>query len=263
MSAIREPAVAGQFYPAGAHELRAAVAALLDEAPAAEGAAPKALIAPHAGYVYSGPVAAHAYARLRPHGGRYRRVVLVGPSHRVVVPGVALSGADAFRMPAGDVPVDEAAVARLERHGVPTVRAAHAREHSLEVHLPFLQALLEDFTLVPLVVGDAGPEEVGEVLDLLWEGPETLIVVSSDLSHYSSYEDARARDAATCRAIESFDPQRIDYEDACGAGPIRGLLVTAKRRRMHLTTLDLRNSGDTAGGTNRVVGYGAWSLVED
>lgn len=262
MAAIREPAVAGQFYPAAPGELRAAVAALLDEAPAADGPPPKALIAPHAGYVYSGPVAARAYARLRPHRDRYRRVVLVGPSHRVVVPGLALSGADVFRTPAGDVPVDTEAVALLKRHGVPTSRAAHAREHSLEVHLPFLQAVLGDFTLVPLVVGNAEPGEVAAVLDLLWDGAETLVVVSSDLSHYLSYEDASRRDAATCRAIESIDPARIDYDDACGAAPIRGLLVTAKRRNLQLTTLDLRNSGDTAGGTNRVVGYGAWMLVE-
>ncbi|HZD53106.1 MAG TPA: AmmeMemoRadiSam system protein B [Woeseiaceae bacterium] len=262
MAVIREPAVAGQFYPAVAGELRAAVDALLDEAPAADIAAPKALIAPHAGYRYSGTVAARAYAQIRPFRGRYRRVALLGPSHRVALHGVALSGADAFRMPAGDVPVDKAAAALLERHGASPSRAAHAREHSLEVHLPFLQALLEDFTLAPLVVGDAEPDEVAEILDLLWDGPETLIVVSSDLSHYLSYEDAHARDALTSRAIESFDPAPIGYDDACGAAPIRGLLAKAKRRGMHITRLDLRNSGDTAGGTSHVVGYGAWALTE-
>lgn len=262
MISIREPAVAGQFYPASPGELRATVAALLDDVPAVNGAAPKALIVPHAGYVYSGPVAARAYARLRPHRHRYRRIVLLGPSHRVHVPGLGLSGADAFRTPAGDVPVDAAAVALLARHGVSTSRAAHASEHSLEVHLPFLQALLDRFTLVPLVVGDAGPEQVAQVLDLLWDGRETLIVVSSDLSHYLPCEDARARDAATCRAIETFDAYRIGYDDACGAGPIRGLLLAARRRGLRITTVDLRNSADTAGPANRVVGYGAWTLTE-
>jgi hypothetical protein len=262
MGAIREAAVAGRFYPGRAAELRAAVAALLDEAAAPAAASPpRALIVPHAGYVYSGAVAARAYARLRPHREQYRRVILAGPAHRVPVAGFALPGADAFRTPLGDVPVDRAAAAALEAHGVRVSDAAHAREHSLEVHLPFLQAAVGEFSLVPLVVGDAEPEVVAKVLDLLWGGPETLIVISSDLSHYLSYDDARGRDRATCRAIEELDPRRIGYDDACGAAPVRGLLVTARRRGMRITTLDLRNSGDTAGGRDRVVGYGAWALA--
>ncbi len=260
MTVIRQPAVAGQFYPGTAVELEATVKALLEAAPAAEGPAPKALIVPHAGYVYSGSVAAAGYAHVQPYRERYTRVILLGPCHRVPFRGLALCGADAFRTPVGDVSVDAAALASLEAHGVRVFDATHAHEHSLEVHLPFLQSLLGSFALVPLVVGDAEPEEVADVLDVLWGGPETLIVVSSDLSHYLRYEDAKARDAATCRAIERFDAHGVGYDDACGATPIGGLLVAAKRRGLEITTVDLRNSGDTAGGKERVVGYGAWVL---
>lgn len=262
MGAIREPAVSGRFYPGSAGELEATVAALLDEAPAIRAPAPKALIVPHAGYAYSGRIAARAYVALKPHRKQYRRVILVGPSHRVVVQGVALSGASAFRTPVGDLPVDGAATALLARHGLRVSKGAHAREHSLEVHLPFLQALLREFMIVPLVVGDAAPEAVAEVLDLLWGGLETLIVISSDLSHYLSDEDALVRDAATANAIERFEVCRIGYDDACGAAPIRGLLVAATQREMSIERIDLRNSGETAGGSDRVVGYGAWILRE-
>jgi hypothetical protein len=262
MTVIREPAVAGQFYPATADGLEATVTALLDEAQVTDGPAPKALIVPHAGYVYSGPVAARGFAHLKRYRDRYQRVILLGPCHRVPVRGLAISGADVFRTPVGDVPVDTAALASLERHGVRVFDAAHRNEHSLEVQLPFLQALLGSFTLVPIVAGNAEPEAVAEVLDLLWNGPETLIVISSDLSHYLSYEDARVRDAATCQAIERFDAHSIDYDGACGATPIGGLLVAAKRRSMEITKVDLRNSGDTAGDKSRVVGYGAWVLRE-
>jgi AmmeMemoRadiSam system protein B len=266
MSMIREPAVAGLFYPGVGPELEATVTALLDDAPAASGAAPKALIVPHAGYVYSGPVAASGYARLQAYRDRYRRVILLGPCHRVPFRGMAVSGAAAFRTPVGDVPVDTAVVKnlieRLDGQGVRIFDASHEHEHSLEVHLPFLQALLESFTLVPIVIGDAEAETVAHALDILWGGPETLIVVSSDLSHYLEYDDARVRDGATCRAIEKFDARRINYDDACGAVPIGGMLVAAKRRGMLIETVDLRNSGDTAGDRDRVVGYGAWVIRE-
>jgi hypothetical protein len=262
MTVIREPGVAGQFYPGTAAGLKATVAALLEDAQVADGPAPKVLIVPHAGYVYSGPVAARGYGHLQPYCDRYRRVILLGPCHRVPLRGLALSGADRFRTPVGDVPVDTAALPTLARYGVTVSDAAHRHEHSLEVQLPFLQALLGSFTLVPIVAGDAEPEAVAEVLDVLWNGPETLIVISSDLSHYLRYVDAKARDAATCRAIERLDAQSIGHDDACGATPIGGALLVAKRRRMEVTTVDLRNSGDTAGDKSRVVGYGAWVLSE-
>ncbi len=261
MTLIREPAVAGQFYPGNAEELSATVATLLDEAQEKDTPAPKALIVPHAGYIYSGPIAASAYARLWPYRSQYQRVILLGPCHRTPVHGLALSSADAYRMPTGDVPLDKAAIADLDIAGVEVFDAAHRDEHSLEVHLPFLQAVLGDFSVVPIVVGDASPELVARVLDALWGGPETLIVISSDLSHYLKYDEARAIDAVTCKAIEHFDAGNINHDMACGATPVAGLLVAARRRGMKVTTLDLRNSADTAGDQSFVVGYGAWMFV--
>ncbi|MCP5090479.1 MAG: AmmeMemoRadiSam system protein B [Gammaproteobacteria bacterium] len=261
MTLIRTPAVAGQFYSGNAAELSATVATLLDEAQDKDTPAPKALIVPHAGYIYSGPVAASAYARLRPYRDQYQRVVLLGPCHRTPVRGIALCSADAYRMPMGDVPLDKSAIGRLNIPGVELFDESHRYEHSLEVHLPFLQTVLGEFEVVPIVVGDAAPELVSEVLDALWGGPETLIVVSSDLSHYLPYEDARAVDAVTCRAIEDLDAGWINHDMACGATPVRGLLIAAKRHGLVVTTLDLRNSGDTAGDRDNVVGYGAWMFV--
>lgn len=237
------------------------VMALLEEVQDKDTPAPKALIVPHAGYIYSGPVAANAYARLLPYNAQYQRVILLGPCHRVLVRGLALSSADIFRTPMGDVPVDKAATAGLDLPGLHVFDVPHEDEHSLEVHLPFLQSVLGDFSVVPLVVGDATPELVSRVLDALWGGPETLIVVSSDLCHYLKYDEARAMDAKTCEAIEHFDAGRINNNRACGATPLAGLLIAAKQHDMQVTTLDLRNSGDTAGDKQTVVGYGAWMFV--
>ena len=259
MSKIKLPAVAGLFYPADPRELAAQVDDLLAEAAPPPGPVPKALIAPHAGYVYSGPVAASAYARLRPAAERIRRVVILAPAHRVPFRGLAVSSADYFRTPLGDVPVDRAGVATaLAFPQVHPFDAAFEEEHALEVHLPFLQRVLKAFTLVPIIVGDARPEEVAEVLEALWDGDETLIVVSSDLSHYLDYATARARDAHTTRAIEALNPQEIGFEDACGRIPVSGLLLAARAHGLHAETVDLRNSGDTAGDRSRVVGYGAY-----
>ena len=263
MTQIREPAVAGSFYPAGGGELGRTVRAMLREAQAPAGPAPKALIVPHAGYVYSGGVAAAAYARLEAWRDRFTRVVLLGPSHHMAWPRLAVSGAAAFRTPLGDVPVDREAAAGLKALGVVVSEAPHRVEHSLEVQLPFLQAALDAFSLLPLAVGDADPEAVAEVIDHLWGGPETLFVVSSDLSHFLAYGAAQRRDEATCRAIEAMDIGRIGAHDACGSRPVKGLLLAARRRGMRVTTLDLRNSGDTAGDRSRVVGYGAWMFLEE
>ena len=262
MTAIREPAVAGQFYPGNASELGATIRTFFAEVSVEEGPAPKALIVPHAGYIYSGPVAATAYARLRPWREQYTRVILLGPCHRVAVRGLALSSAEVFRTPLGDVSLDKDAIAALTMPAVRVFDASHQLEHSLEVHLPFLQTVIESFSLVPLVVGDATPETVAEVIDALWGGPETLIVISSDLSHYLAYDEARVSDKATCQAIESLEAHSIDHDHACGATPIGGLLISAKRRGMQVATLDLRNSGDTAGGRDQVVGYGSWLFLE-
>jgi len=262
MNAIREPVVAGRFYAKSADELVRSVTMMLDAVPATLGPAPKALIVPHAGYVYSGPVAASAYAELRPYHDRYRRVVLLGPSHRVPFRGLAMTNAAAFRTPLGDVRIDHEAVTGLDIPGLGLADAPHAAEHSLEVQLPFLLNVLGDFALVPLVVGDAAPALVARVLDALWDGPETLIVISSDLSHYLAYDDACEVDARTCEAIEHFDAERLDHDMACGATPVAGLLLAARRRGLDIRTLDLRNSGDTSGDKGAVVGYGAWMLFD-
>lgn len=261
MTVVRKPAVAGQFYASNASELATTVETLLSEVEEPGGAlsaAPKAIIAPHAGYIYSGPVAASAYACLRPHRDRYNKVVLLGPCHRVPVEGMALSGADVFRTPVGDVAIDRATVAGIAGEGVEISDLAHQYEHSLEVHLPFLQAVLDEFSLVPIVVGDATPDDVADVLDRVWGGDETLIVVSSDLSHYLRYAEARVFDEETRDAIEHFDYRLIDHSHACGATPLGGLLLAARRRGLQVRTIDLRNSADTSGDRRVVVGYGAW-----
>ena len=258
MDNVRNPAVAGLFYPDDPRELRALLTGYLAAARSA-GPVPKAIIAPHAGYIYSGPIAASAYARLKPARGTITRVVLLGPAHRVGFRGLALPSADFFVTPLGRIAVDREAVAKIS--ALPQVHvkdAAHAQEHSLEVHLPFLQEVLGDFQLVPLVVGDADTEDVGEVLDILWGGPETLIVISSDLSHYHDYRTAQRLDRATSEAIEQLRPQDIDYDSACGRNPVNGLLHVARKLGLKANTIDLRNSGDTAGAHDRVVGYGAY-----
>lgn len=264
MVSLRPAAVAGMFYPAAPRELAGEVDDLLGHSAGADFAPgfPKALIVPHAGYVYSGGIAAEAYDRLRPARGIVRRVVLLGPCHRVPVRGLALPGAAAFDTPLGRVPVDRSATEALA--GLPQVvvsDAVHAEEHALEVQLPFLQRVLGEFSLVPLAVGSATASEVAAVIEKLWGGEETLIVISSDLSHYHPYDEACAIDRATARAILEFDAG-IDHEQACGATPVAGLLLAARRRGLNIELLDLRNSGDTAGGRGRVVGYGAFALWE-
>ena len=261
----RNPAVAGMFYPGNRAELAHAVTQMLGAAAAAapERPAPKAIIAPHAGYIYSGPVAASVYSLLAPARKMIKRVVLLGPTHRVPVRGLALPGVAAFATPLGVVPIDHDAVAALDPLSqVGTSAQAHALEHSLEVHLPFLQAVLERFTLVPLAVGQADAGAVAEVIDTLWGGPETLIVVSSDLSHYLPYADAQALDGATAQAILELAVD-ISHTQACGATPVTGLTYTARRRGLKPELVDLRNSGDTAGDKQRVVGYGAFAFYED
>lgn len=259
MSMVKPPAVAGMFYPADPAELAREIDQMLTQARPGSEPAPKALIAPHAGYIYSGPVAASAYARLLPAAERIRRVVILAPSHRVPFRGLAVSSADWFRTPLGDVPVDKSAVELIAK--LPQVQvfdAAFADEHALEVHLPFLQKVLKEFSIVPIIAGDAAPTDVSEVLDTLWGGDETLIVVSSDLSHFLDYRTARERDQRTTQAIEALRPELIDFHDACGRIPVNGLLLAARKHGLEARTVDLRNSGDTVGDKRRVVGYGAY-----
>lgn len=263
MDQARPPAVAGTFYPSDGPTLRAAVERYLnDSAPVAETRPPpKAIIVPHAGYVYSGPVAARAFARLVPRRGAIERVVLIGPAHRLYVDGMALPKSTHFETPLGRVPVDQDAVASItDLPGVQVNEAAHRHEHSLEVQLPFLQAVLGSFSLVPLAVGQATPAAVAAVLERLWGGDETLIVISSDLSHYHAYATARAIDLATAEAVEARDGASLDGSRACGYLGIAGLLRVCVARGLPVVRLDLRNSGDTAGSRDEVVGYGAWAV---
>lgn len=263
-SAVTRPAaVAGMFYPGSPEALRDDVREFLAEAGPGDGVAPKVLIVPHAGYVYSGSTAARAYAALRRIAAQVRRVVLIGPAHRVAVRGVAIPSVDRFETPLGAVDLDRAVLDALaaEPHVVRSDRA-HATEHALEVQLPFLQEVLEDFTLVPLVVGDATPEEVAGVLERAWGGPETLIVVSSDLSHYLPYDAARRADAATLAQVLALGPE-LDHEQACGATPINALMLVARRRRLRPRLLAACSSGDTAGDRDRVVGYASVAFSAD
>jgi AmmeMemoRadiSam system protein B len=270
--AVRPPAVAGRFYPGDPGELEAAVRAFLDEASEADGpsafaghSAPVALVAPHAGYLYSGPVAGSAYALVRGSPG-FRRVVLLGPSHYVSFRGLALPECEAFSTPLGEHAVDAGGARELSAH--PAVRRwarPHGDEHSLEVQIPFLRVALGALPILPLVTGDARPEEVADVLDLVWTA-DTLVVVSSDLSHYLPYDEARRVDADTAAAVESLDIDAVAPHRACGAVALRGLMVAARRRGLEARCVDLRSSGDTASGRHgprgRVVGYGAFGFRE-
>lgn len=265
MQSVRPSAVAGAFYPAQPSALTHTVTALLAQAQRAAPApphAPKALIVPHAGYLYAGATAALAYAQLAPAREVIRRVVLLGPAHRVAVRGLALAGVDAFATPLGDIPIDTAAVASLRPlRQVVQSPAAHAMEHALEVQLPFLQTVLTHFTLVPLVVGDATAHEVAEVLAQVWGGPETLIVISSDLSHFLPDPQARAMDQATTERILALDGP-LSTTQACGGIPISGLLLAAGQRGLRAHLLGLCNSGQSTGDPSRVVGYGAFAFEE-
>lgn len=256
---IRKPAVAGQFYPADQNKLTDMVETMLGEAKPVTAGHIKALIVPHAGFIYSGPVAASAYQALSPQSEEIKRIILLGPSHRVGFHGLATISASEYQMPQGNIKIDRAATRLIE--ALPQVQQldqAHAQEHSLEVQLPFLQFLLGSFSLVPLVVGECSAKQVAEVLDLLWGSTETLIVISSDLSHYQSYQVAQQQDKQTSESILNLTPENIQYNDACGRNPVNGLLVAAKSHQLTPRLVDLRNSGDTAGTPDRVVGYGAY-----
>ena len=226
----RQPAVSGSFYPANPEQLHLMLNEYLSDA-ATDAKPPKAIIVPHAGYIYSGPIAASAYARLIKAHDRITRVVLIGPSHRVAFRGLAVSRAETFSTPLGNVPVDQAAVQTIvQLPFVEYLDQAHTYEHSLEVQLPFLQEVLDNFEIVPIVAGDASPGQVSQVLDMLWGGDETLIVISSDLSHYHDYASAQQMDKATSRLIEKLQYEHLASESACGKVPVSGLLKLAREK---------------------------------
>lgn len=258
--AQRQPAVAGTFYPASAQKLHHMLVQYLNDAKS-DAKVPKAIIVPHAGYIYSGPVAATAYARLKKAHNRITRVVIIGPSHRVAFRGLAISRTESFVTPLGAIPVDHEALQTIVHLPfVEYIEQAHTYEHSLEVHLPFLQEMLDNFKIVPIVAGDASAEQVSQVIDALWGGDETLIVISSDLSHYHDYLTAQQLDRSTSKVIEQLQYEQLDFESACGRVPVSGLLKLAREKSLSVKTIDLRNSGDTAGDKNRVVGYGAYVI---
>ncbi len=258
MTIVRHPSVAGSFYPDDPTTLRHSIEQYINEANLTP-LHPKAVIAPHAGFIYSGPIAGSVYKILGQLSSKITRVVLLGPSHRVAFKGCALSSADFYITPLGEIAIDKESYPSI--NALPFVHErdiAHLEEHSLEVQLPFLQLLLRDFLLLPIVVGNATPEQVAVLLNLVWGGDETLIIISSDLSHYHSYDTAQTMDEKTSLAIEILEPKHIGHNQACGHIPINGLLLAAKQRNMSARTIDLRSSGDTAGSKDQVVGYGAY-----
>ena len=262
MSTVRPPAVAGMFYPADPRQLEHDVQKYLAAAQP-QAFQPKALIVPHAGYVYSGAIAASAYATLKADSPHIRRVILLGPTHRVAVHGLALPDTDAFDTPLGRIPLDTDAMRTIARLPQVCVSGeAHEEEHSLEVQLPFLQNVLGEFTLLPLAVGMTTAAEVAEVLEAVWGGDETLIVISSDLSHFLPYSAAQSVDNKTAQDILHLH-QPINHEQACGGTPVSGLMIAAYRHHLTPHLLDLRNSGDTAGSQDRVVGYAAFVFCEE
>jgi AmmeMemoRadiSam system protein B/AmmeMemoRadiSam system protein A len=265
-AAARPPAIAGAFYPADRSQLRSEVEACLHAAasglPRSMLQRPKVLIAPHAGHIYSGAAAAKVYARIQPFAADIRRVVLLGPAHRVYFKGIALPGLGAYASPLGSVPIDTlGADAIADLPFVVTHTEAHSQEHSLEVHLPFLQCALGTFELLPLVVGDVTPSQVAEVIGRLWGGPETLIVISTDLSHFHAYDEANMIDAASCAQVMALDAT-LSHKQACGATPVNALLQLAAKRGLRIEQIDRLNSGDTAGDKERMVGYASFALYE-
>jgi hypothetical protein len=273
MNTVRQPAVAGLFYPSSAKELTIDINRYLNDAinnmpEHSRQLHPKAIIVPHAGYIYSGTVAAKAFATLLDLTDTITRVILMGPAHRIHFHGVAVTDVQYFRTPLGDTAIDTSSIRQLlSKPQVQVIDAAHWQEHSLEVQLPFLQTVLRDFSLVPIVIGDSTVSEVNQLLDILWGGPETLIVISSDLSHYHDYSTAQYIDRSTCEAIEHFDLDPITFQRACGCIGVKSLLTAAKKRLMSVHTLGLSNSGDSAVANDNtddrqcVVGYGSWALT--
>lgn len=270
MSIIRPPAVAGSFYPADADILRSEIDGLIDAALHSdvmqETATPKAIIVPHAGLMFSGSLAALGFATVRALKERIKRILIVGPAHRMAFQGIALAKADGFATPLGNVRCDLPALqTALALPQVQILDDAHKQEHGLEIELPFIQRLFgetADIGIVPLLVSRCSPRQVNEVIEKLWGGPETLIVISSDLSHFHDYDTAKRMDRNTRTMIEQFDAEGIGSDDACGALPVAGMLISARNRKMTIKTLGMRNSGDVTGDKSRVVGYGAWAIYE-
>ncbi len=260
-SRTRPAAVAGMFYPDDPQQLKSDINQYLSHASSSASPAPKAIIVPHAGYIYSASVAASAYQLLLSDVQKINQVILLGPSHHLAFRGIATPDNDYFATPLGKIRINQPLCLKSQSLDFVQINnLAHEQEHSLEVQLPFLQVILPDFELTPLVVGDCEMAQVGRLLELLWGGEETLIVISTDLSHFHNYQVANRLDKQTSLAIEQLQPERISSENACGKAPLNGLLTLAKKKQLTVNCLDLRNSGDTAGSMDRVVGYGAYAV---
>ncbi|VAW70803.1 Candidate phosphomevalonate decarboxylase; COG1355, Predicted dioxygenase [hydrothermal vent metagenome] len=261
LSRIRPAAVAGMFYPDDPQQLKSEISQYLNRASSSSSSVPKAIIVPHAGYIFSAPVAANAYHLLTPEIQKIKQVILLGPSHHLAFDGIATPDADYFATPLGKIKINHSLCLKAQSLDfVQTNNPAHQREHSLEVQLPFLQVILNDFELTPLVVGNCDMESISQLLELLWGGAETLIVISTDLSHFHNYQVANRLDRKTSQAIEQLQPDLISSENACGKAPLNGLLTLARKKQLTIDCLDLRNSADTAGSMDRVVGYGAYAV---
>jgi len=263
MNHIRPPAVAGSFYPDNVNTLQKMIQELMHQVPQRQNSStkPKALIVPHAGYIYSGLTAAFGYHQLQQFKQDIKRVILLGPSHRVALYGMAVPSVDYFQTPLGDIQLDTSEINKLVQQGlVDFSDQAHQQEHSLEVQLPFLQQVLDDFTLLPIVVGQSPYQVTSQLLESYINNSEDLIVISTDLSHFLTYQQAQERDQRTANLIENLSLEQLTGHDACGVMPLTGMLQTCKAHDFNITQLDLRNSGDTAGDKQRVVGYGSWAV---
>ena len=261
MKHTRPPAVAGSFYPGNQSDLASTIDELVAHSESQFSQPAKAFIVPHAGYQYSGSTAAEVYSLIEKQKKKVNRVVLLGPCHRVWTQGIAIPSCDSFSTPLGEIPLDKKTLAELSHlPQVDVYDAPHEQEHSLEVQLPFLQRVLDDFSLIPLAVGDATPSEVAKVLTDLWELPNTIFLISSDLSHFLTYEVAQNVDQHTTQRILAKDYMSLDHKMACGCTPIQGLLQVAKEKSLNITLLKQCNSGDTAGDKSRVVGYAAYAV---
>jgi len=268
---IRHPAVASMFYPGKPADLLNSVRKYLSDADAEQSTVKfkndensvRALIVPHAGYIYSGKIAASAYQLLQRNKYHFKRVLLLGPAHRLCLQGAAFPNEEVFETPLGSIILDKTRMKKLaaEFSWISFNEKAHAEEHSLEVQLPFLQETIADFELLPLVVGEMDSLQIAEMIQQFSTDLETLIVISTDLSHFHNYQTAYEKDALTANAIELLEPQKISSEDACGVYPLRGALVAALQNKWKIHRMGLCNSGDTTGDYGRVVGYGAWALT--
>ncbi len=260
---VRQPAVAGMFYPQDRLILEQTIKQFIAQAEQYN-PPPKALIVPHAGYIYSGYTAAQAYASLQSKSATIKKIVLLGPAHTMYFKGIAYDPATYVATPLGDIEQDTGLLAKIS--SLPYVYSlpqAHQKEHCLEVQWPFCQVLFNQFTLLSLVVGETEPEQVAELLELVWGGDETLIIISSDLSHYLAYNEAQKEDTQTCLAISTLNFESLIHHNACGFYPLRGFLHYARQHQLCGRLVDLRNSGDTAGSKERVVGYSSYHFYQN